>query len=224
MLCSGCIFYAGHQYIETSESPVRCSLTGTMGAGNGCHMFRERREAIQTLLSNPAKSKRSDEKEKKPKEKSQYQKLVEFFAKSRGIDLSNPAIIARFFSVHGSAAKDILDMAGGNLEEAEKAIEEISSYLDKLVVDKKIDKWQNLQAVANSFIEWKTRKIKAPAQAAKNPVCGYCGKPTDKKFCPECSWCGPCDDAGRDPIKDPSELVINPSGPGLVCKSCLAGG
>lgn len=222
MLCSDCIFYAGHQYIETSESPVRCSLTGTLGAGKGCHMFRERREAIQTLLCNPPKAKRVNE-EKKPREKSKYQTLVEFFAKNRGVDLSNPALVGKFFAAHGSAAKEILDMAGGDSSEAERAIEEISSHLDRLVLDKKIDKWQNLQAVSNAFIEWKTKKIKAPSTTAKPPSCGYCGKPTDKKFCESCSWCGPCDDAGRDPIKDPSELIINPHGPGLICKSCLGG-
>ena len=220
--CADCIFYAGHQYIETSESPVRCSLTMTMGSGNGCGVFRERAEAIKTLFENPPK--RKNEKEKKPKEKSKYQEIVEFFAQNRGIDLSNPAIVGKFFAEHGSSAKEIMDMADGDIELAKKAIEEISAQLDKAVLDKKIDAWKNLRAVSNAFIDWKAKGTGVKIVTAKKPICGYCGKQTDEKFCKECSWCGPCDDAGRDPIKPASELILNPHGPGLICKSCLNGG
>lgn len=58
-------------------------------------------------------------------------------------------------------------------------------------------------------------------QAIKDPclVCHTAAPAPNALFCLECSWCGQCDDQGRDPKKDPKDLKLNSEGR-AICGDC----
>lgn len=82
-------------------------------------------------------------------------KIVEEFARLRGIGLSNGTSKEHFYRKHFSAAVMLFEMANRDLEIAMLAMKEISRYLDRLVVEKKIDCWRNLNAVTANYLEWR---------------------------------------------------------------------